>query len=42
MEILQTQNPKARMATLGAFLLLPFLGLGIWYWRPEHPIPMTS
>lgn len=20
------------MATLGAFLLLPFLGLGIWYW----------
>ena len=32
MEILQTQNPKARMAMLGAFLLLPFLGLGIWYW----------
>jgi hypothetical protein len=32
MEIRQTQNPKARMAMLGAFLLLPFLGLGIWYW----------
>lgn len=32
MKILQTQNSKARMAMLGAFLLLPFLGLGIWYW----------
>ncbi len=32
MEILQTKNPKARMAMLGAILLLPFLGLGIWYW----------
>ena len=31
MEILQTQNPKARMTMLGAFLLVPFLGLGIWY-----------
>ena len=26
------QNPKARIALLGAFLLLPFLGLGVWYW----------
>src|SRR5258705_9461301 len=32
MEIFQTLNPKARMAMLGAFLMLPFLGLGIWYW----------
>jgi hypothetical protein len=30
MEILQ--NPKARMAMLGAFLMLPFVGLGLWYW----------
>jgi hypothetical protein len=32
MDKLQRQNPKARMAMLGAFLMLPFVGLGIWYW----------
>jgi hypothetical protein len=32
MELHQAQNPKARIAMLGAFLLLPFLGLAIWHW----------
>jgi hypothetical protein len=32
MEILQTQNPKVRAAVLGAILLLPILGLAVWYW----------
>ena len=32
MDKLQMQNPMARVAMLGAFLLLPFVGLGIWYW----------
>src|SRR6478672_1727626 len=32
MDKLQMQNPKVRMAMLGAFLLLPFVGLEIWYW----------
>ena len=32
MEILQTPNPKVRAAVLGAILLLPILGLAVWYW----------
>jgi hypothetical protein len=32
MKILQTQNPKVRAAVLGAILLLPILGLAVWYW----------
>ena len=35
MDKLQRQNPKARMAMLGAFLMLPFVGLGIWYWGDQ-------
>jgi hypothetical protein len=33
--ILQTQNPKARIAMLAGFLLLPFLGLAVWHWIPR-------
>jgi hypothetical protein len=32
MNVLQTQNPKVRAAVLGAVLLLPILGLAVWYW----------
>jgi hypothetical protein len=35
MEIFQTQNPKVRIAMLGTLLLLPFLGLAVWYWMPR-------
>ncbi len=32
MNILQSQNPKIRVAVLGTMLLLPAVGLGAWYW----------
>ena len=32
MERHQKQNPKARIAVIAAFLLLPFLSLSIWHW----------
>jgi hypothetical protein len=37
MDKLQMQNPKVRIAMLGALLLLPFLGLAVWYWMPRPP-----
>lgn len=39
MEILQTQNPKVRAAVLGAILLLPILGLAVWYWMVTRSDP---
>ncbi|MGH6824225.1 hypothetical protein [Methyloceanibacter sp.] len=36
MEILQSKNPKVRMAMLGAFLLLPFLAFAVWHWASRQ------
>jgi hypothetical protein len=35
MDSLQTLSPKVRIAVLGGFLLLPFLGLAIWHWTSK-------
>ena len=37
MKRLQPQNPKMRVAVLGAILLLPVLGLVAWYWMVTRP-----
>lgn len=37
MNLLQRQNPKVRMAVIGAFLLVPFASLSIWYWMTGTP-----